>query len=67
MGRGSGGSHREKKGVAGSPGLVDFANGLVNSVVKLREVFGGKFKLQKNCHQFCSSKKKFNDSWVSTC
>ena len=41
MGRGSGGSPREKKGVSGSPGLVDFANGLVNSVLKLSEVLGG--------------------------
>ena len=30
----------KRKGVSGSPGLVDFANGLVNSVLKLREVFG---------------------------
>ena len=33
-------------------GLVDFAIGLVNSVLKF---FGG-VKLQKNCNQFCSSK-----------
>ena len=31
----------KRKGVSGSPGLVDFANGLVNSVLKLREVFEG--------------------------
>ena len=40
----------KRKGVSGSPGLADFANGLVNSVLKLREVFwggGGEFKLQK--------------------
>ena len=56
----------KRKGVSGSPGLVDFVNELVNSVLKLREVLRGKFKLQKNCHQFCLSKKIFNDSWVST-
>ena len=32
----------KRKGVSGSPGLVDFANGLMNSVLKLREVLGGK-------------------------
>ena len=40
-----------------SPGLVDFAIGLVNSVLNLpnRHVkFFGEFKLQKNCNQFCS-------------
>ena len=40
----------KKKGLASSPGLADFTNGLVNSVLKLREVFlggGGEFKLQK--------------------
>ena len=31
----------KRKGVSGSPGLVDFANGLMNSVLKLREVLGG--------------------------
>ena len=45
MGRGSGGSHREKKSVSGSPGLVDFAKGLVNSILKLRDVFWGKFQI----------------------
>ena len=43
-----------------SPGLVDFAFGLVNSVFNLpdRQVkFLGKFKLQKDCNQSCSSKR----------
>ena len=43
-----------------SPGLVDFAFGLVNSVLNLpdRQVkFLGKFKLQKDCNQSCSSKR----------
>ena len=41
-----------------SPGLVDFAIGLVNPVFNLPEgqvEFFGKFKLQKNCNQCCSS------------
>ena len=42
----------KRKGVSGSPGLVDFANGLMNSVLKLREVLGG-----NSIHQFCLSKK----------
>ena len=40
--------------VSDSPGLVDFAIGLVNSVLNLpnRHVkFFGEFKLQKNCNQ----------------
>ena len=48
-----------KKVVSDSPGLVDFAIGLVNSVLNLPEgqvSFFGKFKLQKNCNQCCSSK-----------
>ena len=46
-----------KKVVSGSPGLVDFSIGLVNSVDNSpdRQVkFLGKFKLQK-CNQFCWS------------
>ena len=42
------------------PGLVDFAIGLVNLVLNLPKgqvTFYGKFKLQKNCNQCCSSKK----------
>ena len=38
---------RAKKGMSHSPGLVDFAIGLVN--------FRGKFKLQKDCNQSSSS------------
>ena len=41
------------------PGLVDFAIGLVNLVLNLPKgqvKFYGKFKLQKNCNQCCSSK-----------
>ena len=41
----AGGGQRAKKVVSDSPGLVDFAIGLVNSEVKFFE----KFKLQKNC------------------
>ena len=43
---------RAKKVVSDSPGLVDFAIGLLNSVINLpnRQVkFFEKFKLQKNC------------------
>ena len=39
-----------------SPGLVDFAIGLVNSVLNLSEgqvKVVGEFKLQKNCNQCC--------------
>ena len=45
-----------KKVVADSPGLVDFAIGLVIFVLNLPDgqvfVFG-KFKLQKDCNQSC--------------
>ena len=47
---------RAKKVVSDSPGLVDFAFGLVNSVLNLsdRQVnFLGKFKLQKDGNQSC--------------
>ena len=58
-----------------SPGVVDFATGPVNSVLKLPEgkvkFFGsGEFKLQKNCNQSCSSKycrASLNDSWAGKC
>ena len=43
---------RAKKIVSDSPGLVDFAIGLVNSVINLPEgqvKFSKEFKLQKNC------------------
>ena len=43
---------RGKKVVSDSPGLVDFAIGLVNSVINLPDgqvKFFEEFKLQKNC------------------
>ena len=49
---------RAKKVVSDSPGLVDFAIGLVNSVQNLpdRQVkFLGEFKLEKSCNQSCWS------------
>ena len=45
-----------------SPGLVDFAVGLVIFVLNLpdgQELFGGKFKLQKDCNPSCQSKRVF--------
>ena len=52
-------TQRAKKVVSDSPELVDFAIGLANSVLNLPDeqvnFFGGKFKLQKNCNQSCSS------------
>ena len=63
---------RAKKVVSDSLGLVDFAIGLVNPVVNFPEgqvKFFGKFKLQKNCNQCCSSKiflGYLKDSWAST-
>ena len=49
-----------KKVVSDSLGLVDFAIGLVNSVLILPDglvTFFDEFNLQKNCkNQFCSSK-----------
>ena len=47
---------RAKKVVSDSPGLVDFAFGLVNSVFNLpngQVNFWGKFKLQNDCNQPC--------------
>ena len=47
---------RAKKVVFDNPGLVDFAFGLVNSVLNLPEgqvKFFGKFKLQKKYNQCC--------------
>ena len=58
--------------VSDSLGLLDFAIGLVNPVLNLPEgqvKFLGKFKLQKNCNQCCSSEifcGYLKDSWVST-
>ena len=51
-----------KKVVSDSLGLVDFAVGLVNSVINMpneqqQQVnFSRKFTFQKNCYLFCSSK-----------
>ena len=45
-----------KKVVSDSPGLVDFAIGLVIFVLNLPDgqvLFFGKFKLQKDCNQPC--------------
>ena len=59
------------KVVSDSPGLVDFAIRLVNHVLNLPEgqlKFLEKFKLQKNCNQYCSSKfwgGYLKDSWAS--
>ena len=68
MGRGSEGSHGAKKGVYGSPGLVDFANGLVNSVLKLREVFffwgGGNSNYRKTVINCAHKKKKIKMTLV---
>ena len=47
-------TQRAKKVVSDSPGLVDFAFGLVNSVLNLSDGqvnFSGKFKLQKDGNQ----------------
>ena len=41
---------RAKKVMSDSPGLVDFATGLVIFVLYC---VLGKFKLQKDCNQFC--------------
>ena len=46
------GLQRAKKVLSDSPGLVDFAIGLVNSVINLPDrqaKFFEEFKLQKNC------------------
>ena len=62
-----------KKVVSDSLGLVDFAVGLVNSVINLPDgqaIFLGEFKLQKNCNQSCSSNflaASWNDFQASTC
>ena len=47
-----------KEVVSDSLGLVDFATGLVNSVLNLPDeqvIFLGEFKLQRNCNKSCSS------------
>ena len=57
-----------------SPGLVDFAIGLMSSVLKLYDgkvTFFRELKSQKNCNITCSLKIVFhvsrNDFWASTC
>ena len=53
-------SQRAKKVVSDSPGLVDFAIRLVIFVLNLPEgrvLFFGRFKLLKDCHQSCESKR----------
>ena len=53
-------SQCEKKVVSNSPGLVDFAVGLVIFLLNLPDgqvLFFGKFKLQKDCNQSCLSKR----------
>ena len=53
------------KVMSDSPGLVDFAIGLLKSVLNVSDgqmnFFFRKFRLQKNCNQSCSSK-FFSDS-----
>ena len=48
-----------KEVVSDNLGIVDFAIGLVNSVLNLPDgqviFLGGEFKLQKKCNQSCSS------------
>ena len=61
-----------KKDVSDSPGLVDFVIRLVNCVLNLpagQVKFFGKFKLQKNCNQYCSLnflRGYLKDTWAST-
>ena len=62
---------RAKKVMSNSPGLVDFTIGLVTPFLNLKGKWSvvGKFKLQKNCNQCCSSKNFLGyskDSWAST-
>ena len=52
-------SQHAMKVMSNCPGLVDFAIGLLNSVLNLPNWLVkvlGEFELQKNCSQFCSSK-----------
>ena len=57
-----------------SPGLVDFAIGLVNSVFTLPDgqvMFFEQFESQKNCEINSARQKAFgaswNDAWASKC
>ena len=66
-------TQRAKKVVSDSPGLVDFAIGLVNSVFNLpdgQDLFGGIRITEELWDQFCSSKSfwaSWNDVWASKC
>ena len=56
---------RAKKVVSNSPGLVDFAIGLVNSVFNLpngQVMFFEEFELQKNCEINSACQKVFGAS-----
>ena len=56
---------RAKKLVSDSPGLVDFAIGLVNSVLNLpnwQVMFFEEFKLKKNCEINSAHQKVFGAS-----
>ena len=56
---------RAKKLVSDSPGLVDFAIGLVNSVLNLpnwQVMFFEEFKLKKNCETNSAHQKVFGAS-----
>ena len=65
---------RAKKVVSDSPGLVDFAIGLVNSVFNLPDgqvIFFEEFEWQKNCEINSALQTAFgaswNDVWASKC
>ena len=65
---------RAKKVVSNSAGLVDFAIGLVNSVINLPNVqvkYFEEFNLQKNCETNSVHQKilgaSWNDVWASKC
>ena len=59
-------SQRAKKLVSDSLGPVDFALGLVNSVLNLpngQVIFFEEFKLKKNCEINSASQQAFTASW----
>ena len=67
-------TQRATKVVSNSPGLVDFAIGLVNSVFNFpnwQVMFFEEFKYQKNCEINSARQKAFgvswNDVWASKC
>ena len=58
-------TQRAKKVVSDSPGLVDFAIGLVNSVLNLPDgqvMFFEEFKLKKHCEINSARQKAFGAS-----